>query len=125
MENISVLLARAEEANSELPRMLEDRGAIVDDVAFYKTIPETEDRNGAAEDFEENGADWITFASSSAVKNFDARFNLAKRCEDNPKLKLASIGPKTTKALKELGLKPTAKARDHTIDGLAAALLKK
>jgi len=125
VENISVLLARAEEANSELPRMLEDRGAIVDDVAFYKTIPETEDRNGAAEDFEENGADWITFASSSAVKNFDARFNLAKRCEDNPKLKLASIGPETTKALKELGLKPTAKARDHTIDGLAAALLKK
>ena len=125
VENISVLLARAEEANSELPRMLEDRGAIVDDVAFYKTIPETEDRNGAAEDFEENGADWITFASSSAVKNFDARFNLAKRCEDNPKLKLASIGPETTKALKELGLKPTAKARDHTIDGLAAVLLKK
>ena len=125
VENISVLLARAEEANSELPRMLEDRGAIVDDVAFYKTIPETEDRNGAAEDFEENGADWITFASSSAVKNFDARFNLAKRCEDNPKLKLASIGPETTKALKELGRKPTAKARDHTIDGLAAALLKK
>ena len=125
VENISVLLARAEEANSELPRMLEERGAIVDDVAFYKTIPETEDRNGAAEDFEENGADWIMFASSSAVKNFDARFNLAKRCEDNPKLKLASIGPETTKALKELGLKPTAKARDHTIDGLAAVLLKK
>ena len=125
VENISVLLARAEEANSELPRMLEEQGAIVDDIAFYKTIPETGDRNGAAEDFEENGADWITFASSSAVKNFDARFNLAKRCEDNPKLKLASIGPETTKALKELGLKPTAKARDHTIDGLAAALLKK
>ena len=52
VENISVLLARAEEANSELPRMLEEQGAIVDDIAFYKTVPETGDRNGAAEDFE-------------------------------------------------------------------------
>ncbi|GIT04820.1 MAG: hypothetical protein CM1200mP29_02310 [Verrucomicrobiota bacterium] len=31
--------------------MLEDPGAIVDDIAFYKTVPVTEDRNGAAEDF--------------------------------------------------------------------------
>ncbi|HIL73604.1 MAG TPA: uroporphyrinogen-III C-methyltransferase [Verrucomicrobia bacterium] len=125
VENISVLLARAESANPELPRLLEDKGAIVDDIAFYKTEPETADRNGAADDFEENSADWITFASSSAVRNFDARFGLAKRCADNSKLKLASIGPETTKALKELGLKPTAKAKEHTIDGLAAALLKK
>jgi uroporphyrinogen III methyltransferase/synthase len=125
VENISVLLARAESANPELPRLLEDKGAIVDDIAFYKTEPETADRNGAAEDFDANSADWITFASSSAVRNFDARFGLAKRCADNPKLKLASIGPETTKALKELGLKPAAKAKEHTIDGLAAALLKK
>ena len=125
VENISVLLARAESANPELPRLLEEKGAIVDDIAFYKTEPETADRNGAADDFEENSADWITFASSSAVRNFDARFGLAKRCADNPKLKLASIGPETTKGLKELGLKPTAKAKEHTIDGLAAALLKK
>ena len=125
VENISVLLARAESANPELPRLLEDKGAIVDDIAFYKTEPETADRNGATDDFEENSADWITFASSSAVRNFDARFGLAKRCADNPKLKLASIGPETTKALKELGLKPTAKAKEHTIDGLAAALLKR
>ena len=125
VENISVLLARAESANPELPRLLEDKGAIVDDIAFYKTEPETADRNGAAGDFDANSADWITFASSSAVRNFDARFGLAKRCADNPKLKLASIGPETTKALKELGLKPAAKAKEHTIDGLAAALLKK
>ena len=124
VENISVMLARAEEANSELPKLLEDQGAIVDDIAFYKTVPETEDRNGAAESFEEDGADWITFASSSAVKNFDARFGLAKRCEDDPGLKLASIGPETTKALRELGLNPTVEASEHTIAGLARALLE-
>ena len=124
VENISVMLARAEEANSELPKLLEDQGAIVDDIAFYKTVPETEDRNGAAEAYEAYGADWITFASSSAVKNFDARFGLAKRCEDDPGLKLASIGPETTRALGELGLTPTVEAAEHTIAGLAKALLE-
>ena len=125
LENVSVLLARAEAANTELPRLLEDQGAIVDDIAFYKTVPETADRNGAAEEFEAHGADWITFASGSAVRNFDARFGLAKRCADHPGLKLASIGPETTKVLKELGLKSTVEAREHTVDGLAAVLLKK
>jgi len=124
VENISVLLARAEEANSELPKLLEDQGAIVDDIAYYKTVPETEDRNGAAEAFEEDGADWATFASSSAVKNFDARFGLAKCCEANPGMKLASIGPETTKALSELGLTPTVESKEHTIVGLAKVLLE-
>ena len=105
--------------------MLEDQGAIVDDIAFYKTVPETADRTGAAEDFEEHGADWITFASGSAVRHFDARFGLAKRCEKYPDFKLASIGPQTTKALNALGLQPDVEAREHTIDGLANALLQK
>ena len=124
VENVNVLLARAEESNSELPKLLEAQGAIVDDIAFYKTVPETEDRNGAVEAFEEGGANWITFASSSAVKNFDARFELVKICKSNPELKLASIGPETTKALRELELTPTVEAKDHTIKGLSNALLK-
>ena len=124
VENVNVLLARAEESNSELPKLLEAQGAIVDDIAFYKTVPETEDRNGAVEAFEEGGANWITFASSSAVKNFDARFELVKICKSNPELKLASIGPETTKALRELELTPTVEAKDHTIKGLSKVLLK-
>ena len=125
VENISVLLPRAEEANPELPRMLEAKGAIVDDIAFYKTVAETEDRTGAAEEFEARGADWITFASGSAVRHFDARFGLVKRGADCSRLKIASIGPETTKALNELGLEPNVEAEDHTIKGLANALLKK
>ena len=124
VENVNVLLARAEESNSELPKLLEAQGAIVDDIAFYKTVPETEDRNGAVEAFEEGGANWITFASSSAVKNFDARFGLVKICKINPELKIASIGPETTKALRELEITPTVEAKDHTIKGLSKALLK-
>jgi uroporphyrinogen III methyltransferase/synthase len=41
-----------------------------------------------------------------------------------PQLKLASIGPETSKAIVALGLKPTLEAKEHTTDGLIAALLK-
>ena len=64
LENLKILLLRAEVANPELPEQLEELGAIVDDVACYKTVPETDDRNGAAARLLETGADWITFTSS-------------------------------------------------------------
>ena len=124
IENLRMLLVRAQVANGDLPKGLEEAGAIVDDIAIYKTVPETEDRNGAAARFAEAGADWITFTSSSTVQNFHARFNLPQLVKQHPNLKLASIGPETSKALAELGLKPTVQAREHTIDGLVAALQK-
>ena len=39
-----------------------------------------------------------------------------------PQLKLASIGPETSKALAALGLKPTMEADPHTIEGLVESL---
>ena len=41
-------LLRAEVANRDLPEALQEMGAIVDDIAIYKTVAETEDRTGAA-----------------------------------------------------------------------------
>jgi uroporphyrinogen III methyltransferase/synthase len=67
IENLRMCLLRAQVANPDLPRTLEEEGAIVDDVACYKTVSETEDRNGAAARMLEAGADWITFTSSSTV----------------------------------------------------------
>jgi uroporphyrinogen III methyltransferase / synthase len=125
IDNLRMLLVRAQVADQDLPKALEEAGGIVDDVAIYKTVPETEDRNGAAARFAEAGADWITFTSSSTVQNFHARFNLPELLKQHPKTKLASIGPETSKALIALGLKPTVQAKEHTIDGLVKALLSK
>ncbi len=124
VENLRVLLLRAEVANPELPKQLEELGAIVDDVAVYRTVPETEDLTGTAARLEEEGADWLTFASSSAVENFHARFDLTKHLAKFPKTRLLSIGPETSKALAALNLKPTKEANPHTIDGMVAALEK-
>ncbi|MCI0536859.1 MAG: uroporphyrinogen-III C-methyltransferase [Verrucomicrobiales bacterium] len=124
IENLRILLMRAEVANAELPRELERLGAIVDDVASYQTVPETEDRNGAVARLLEGGADWITFTSSSTVENFHIRFNLPELVQRFPRLKLASIGPETTKTLKRLGLEPHVEPRQHSIDALVQAVSK-
>jgi len=124
VENLKILLLRAEVATKELPKKLEELGAIVDDVACYKTVPETEDRTGAAARLLETGADWITFASGSSVENFHARFNLTELLTRHPKIRLASIGPETSKAILALGLKPAVEAKEHTIEGLVKALGK-
>jgi uroporphyrinogen III methyltransferase / synthase len=122
IDNLRMCLLRAQVANPELPRTLEEKGAIVDDIACYKTVPETEDRTGAAARMLEVGADWITFTSSSTVENFHARFDLPRLLQQFPRTRLASIGPETSKALVALGLKAAVEAREHTISGLVAAL---
>src|SRR5690606_12636068 len=104
IENLRVLLARAQVANPELCRELEDRGAIVDDVPFYMTEPVVEDTLDRAIALTESGADWITFTSGSTVENFHRRFDLRKLLERHPRIRLASIGPETTRAIHALGL---------------------
>jgi uroporphyrinogen III methyltransferase/synthase len=123
IENLKICLLRAEVANRELPAALEALGAIVDDVACYKTVPELDDPSGAAARLIESGADWVTFTSGSTVDHFHARFDLPDLVKKFPNLKLASIGPETSKTLAGLGLKPTVEAEEHTIQGLISAVL--
>lgn len=122
IENLRICLLRAEVAGAELPRVLEEKGAIVDDIACYRTVAETEDPTGAVARFEREGADWVTFTSASTVNQFHQRFPLPELRRRLPGLRFASIGPETTKALKALGTEPTVEARQHTLEGLVEAL---
>ena len=122
VENLRILCLRAEVASPDLVAKLEELGAIVDDVACYRTVPETEDINGAAAKLVEEGADWVTFTSASTVENFHARFDLPALLKRFPSLKTLSIGPETSKALAALGLEPTAEAKPHNLDGMVKAL---
>ena len=123
IENLKICLLRAEVANSYLAESLEAMGAIVDDVACYKTVPETDDPRGVAARLLESGADWITFTSGSTVEHFHQRFDLPELVKKFPQMKLASIGPETSKVLALLGLEPAVEAKEHTTEGLIQALL--
>lgn len=122
VENVRMLLLRAQVANRELTQALEDLGAIVDDVAVYKTVAETDDAGGMAAKLSEVGADWLTFASGSSVENFHTRFDLPALLKRFPNMNVASIGPETSKALGKLSIQPKVEARPHTIEGLVTAI---
>jgi uroporphyrinogen III methyltransferase/synthase len=124
IENLKMCLLRAEVANRELPEALEELGAIVDDIAIYKTVAETEDPAGAGARLLAEGADWVTFTSASTVEHFHARFDLPKLLKKFPQMQIASIGPETSKAVRALKLEPALEAKEHTTDGLLAELLK-
>ena len=125
LENLRILLPRAEVANRELPKLLEDMGAIVDDTPCYQTVIETEDVTGHAARMMKEGAEWITFTSGSTVRNFHQRFDLPRFVRQYPHVKLASVGPETTKVIQELNLSPTVEARPHTMEGLVEAMIAK
>jgi uroporphyrinogen III methyltransferase/synthase len=119
IENLRILIARAEKARDVLPRELSRLGAIVDEAFAYRTVPETRDVTGAQQRFLEEGADLITFTSSSTVENY-----LALGLPWPKGMRVASIGPITSKTATEHGLKVDIEARRHDITGLVDAIRK-
>jgi uroporphyrinogen III methyltransferase/synthase len=108
------LIARAAEGRDVLIDALRERGAEVDVVALYETVPEPLDdaTRAAAAD-----ADYVLFTSGSSVRFFAA----AGGSLAGPRL--VSIGPATSAVLREHGVEPDLEADPHTPDGLVAALL--
>ena len=119
VENLRILLARAEKARDVLPKQLSDLGAIVDQGIAYRTVPETRDTTGARRRLLEEGADLITFTSSSTVENF-----LALGLPWPKGMQVASIGPITSKTARDHGLKIDIEGRHHDIGGLVEAIRK-
>jgi uroporphyrinogen III methyltransferase/synthase len=108
------LVARAAEGRDVLPAALRARGAEVDVVALYETVPEPLDtaaREAAG------AADYLLFASASSVRFYAAAGGVL----DGPRL--ASIGPATSAALRQHGAAPDLEADPHTPDGLVAVVL--
>ncbi|HEX6602103.1 MAG TPA: uroporphyrinogen-III C-methyltransferase [Solirubrobacterales bacterium] len=111
-----VLVARAAEARDVLPDALRERGAEVDVVPLYETVRE---EPGEEEIEAAQGADYVTFTSSSTVTNLTAalgdRFPRGAR--------IVSIGPITSETIRAAGLGVDIEAERHDVDGLLDALL--
>jgi uroporphyrinogen III methyltransferase / synthase len=117
IENERILLVRAEKARDVLPKELSTAGAIVDEAFAYRTVPETRDTSGAQRQLAQDGADLITFTSSSTVENF-----LALGLPWPKGMRIASIGPITSKTVRDQGLNVDVEARRHDIEGLVEAI---
>jgi uroporphyrinogen III methyltransferase/synthase len=116
------LLLRADIARPLLrERLMAGGAAEVRDVALYETRPAKELPAGLIEAIEDGRINWITFSSSSTVRNFvkligPDYLRFLKRA------KLASIGPITTSTLRETGLTPAAEAKTFNVAGLIKAI---
>jgi uroporphyrinogen III methyltransferase/synthase len=109
------LIARAAEGRDVLPDALRERGAQVDVLALYETVPEPLDPATARA---ARSADYLLFTSASSVRYF------AAAAGELAGPRLVSIGPATSDALRECGAEPELEADPHTPDGLIEALLR-
>jgi len=114
-----MLLPRAAVARDIIPTELAKLGAQVDVVEAYRNVvPPNAAARAQAIFTREKKPDWITFTSSSTVKNLLAitgRQALDGIC-------IASIGPVTSSTLCAHGLKVDAEARQFTLNGLVEAI---
>lgn len=116
------LLLRADIARPVLrERLAADGAACVEDVAIYQTLLPEKLPEELVEALEAKEVQWITFTSSSTVRNFVQLLG-ADRVALLKGVKLASIGPITTQTLNELGLPPTVEAKQFDIEGLVEAM---
>ena len=115
-----VLLPRAEVARSELPDQLRALDAAVNEVTAYRTVLDHGDQAELRQRLQRNEVDWITFTSSSTVRNLLAQIDPQLLCSSRGRL--ASIGPITSATITEAGLAVAVEAAEYTIDGLITAL---
>lgn len=116
------LLLRADIARPVLARRLADAGAAVDDLAIYQTAPAEALPDDVLTALREKQVDWITFTSASTARNMVELLGDEKRLLSD--VKVASIGPITTQAARDLGLTVAAEAASSTIADLVEAMIQ-
>ena len=118
LEGLRVLLARADAAAPDLPRLLRDAGAAVDTLDVYRTV-EGPEASRASLDLALADQDLaaVVFASGSAVRGMR---RLAAR--DVRLLPAVTIGPATSEVARREGFQVAAEAERPSVEGLVAAV---
>lgn len=117
------LIPRAEKAREILPEGIAGMGGEVDVVTVYRT-----DRPDDAEVARIRGLlemkelDAITFTSSSTVTHFVQMMGTEDASALLDGVTVASIGPVTSRTIRDNGLRVDVEASEYTIDGLIQAL---
>ena len=115
-----ILMLRSELASSELVEILSEAGAQVDNVETYTAVAAKSNPAGLTDEIRDGSVDWLTFASPSSVNGFFEQIN--GEMVNSSNVRVASVGPVTSKRLIELGIKVDVTAKEHTLDGLLDAV---
>src|SRR6185369_8253246 len=118
-----VLLARAAGARTVLPERLRAAGALVDDVATYRTVLPPEAAAAPALFAGDRRPDLVTFTSSSTVTNFARLFPGRDLAAVLAGVAVGCIGPVTAASSRELGLTVDVEPAAYTVPAFAAAIV--
>lgn len=116
-----VLLLRAEVARKTLIDALREAGAVCDDLPIYRTVCPSDLPPAFLERFDRGEIGWVTLTSPSSFVNL-LKLLGPERVGRLKQVKLASIGPVTTRAIRDGGLVKAVEADPHDAAGLVAAI---
>ena len=120
----NVLLVRAKVARDVVPTELRKAGATVDVVEAYRTVVPAASCEALRHALTPPNRlpDAVSFTSSSTVANFFQLMHQANIAAWPAPMAAASIGPITSRTLREHGIDPAVEAKEFTIPGLVAAI---
>jgi len=122
MDGMRVLVPRAEVARDGLPSLLANRGAEVEILPVYRAVCPPAAGAELLRLFDGEGADVITFTSSSTVHNFVRAFPEDRLPAILGDAEIACMGPVTADSARKLGLDVAIVAREYTTHGLVQAI---
>lgn len=117
-----ILIPRASEARDYLVDKLSEI-CYVKEVKIYNTVLGDGNKEKILELLESNKLDYITFTSSSTVKNL-VKILGRENIEKLKNSKLISIGPITSNTVIDFDLNVHKEAKDYTIDGILNTIIQ-
>lgn len=123
LENLKILLVAGNRSRDTVETKLVTEGqAIVDTFVVYETKEADAGEATDVEDFRENGADAVVFASPSAVESFVGQLARLKPRDGAKHPKVVAVGPVTAAAVKRHGIPLGAEAATPSAAGIADAV---
>lgn len=119
-----VLIVRAREGREVLEEKLREGGATVTSAPVYQTLPDNSNASQVRGLMESGALTWVSFTSSSTVKNFVEALGAEFVAQHRSSFKVAAIGPVTAETARKFGLEPDVIASSASVESLAAALLR-
>jgi uroporphyrinogen-III synthase len=117
-----VLLPRSDRADDRLPNALRNVGAIVTEAVTYRTMPSTGFDSQIMGRIRRGEVDAIVFASPSAFYNLRDSLGAAEVVKLSKNVEFAVIGPTTSGALRESGVRVGIETQESSSKGLANAI---
>jgi len=120
-----VLFPKADGARDLIPQQLNDMGAAVADPVVYRNAMPQSLPDAARQALEQHRLDVVIFSSPSTVRNLAVLAGGEKKLQKLLNgVVVASIGPITSKACRELGLEVMVEPEQATLDDLLSELAR-